>query len=64
MLFRLATISAISIERIGKLVAEGSGLPNTTPTNSVVTMKYFDLVVEGERYFLDHLCAGSGLDGF
>jgi len=45
-------------------VAEGSGLPNTTPTNSVVTMKYFDLVVEGERYFLDHLCAGSGLDGF
>jgi hypothetical protein len=64
VLFRLATISAISFESIGKLVAEGSGLPNTTPPHFVVTMKCFALVVEGERYFLDHFCACSGLDGF
>ena len=54
----------MSFEHIGKLVTEGSGLPNTTPADLVVTMKYFDLVVERECDFFDHLCAGSVLDGF
>ena len=37
---------------------------NPTPPHSVVTIKSIDLVVERECDFLDHLCAGSGLDGF
>jgi len=60
----LAAISAISFERIGKLVAEGSGLPNTTSLHFVVTMNCFGLVVERECDFLDQLCVGSVLDGF